>query len=348
MVRANRRALKRTNPSRGIAAGADLVVGAVVGGVVKAAVGAAGRTAAKVKVDSMRVALISNPISGSGRSEAAAIAIERELSARGWTCVRVPTERAAPERWLDPTLRAVDAAVVAGGDGALRMVAPSAARLGVPLWHAPCGTENLFARAFGMSRDPRAISRAIEARDTHRVDLADANGVPFAIMASVGFDAEVVHALAARRTGAITRWSYAGPILEVLRAWRPPELAWHVDGEREELGRGMVVVGNLRQYGCGLNPAARAQGDDGLLDAVFIPASSALELLPWIPLLWTGLHLRHPALRERRGAEIVLDSAAPALVQIDGDAAPIGAVGRLSLRSQPGALSLLRAPRARL
>ncbi len=320
----------------------------VVVSVAGVAAGAAATIAANVKVDSMQVALISNPISGSGRSEATAIAIERELSARGWTCVRIPTERAAPERWLDPALSAADAAVVAGGDGALRMVASSAARLGVPLWHAPCGTENLFARAFGMSRDPRVISRAIEMRQTHRVDLADASGVPFAIMASVGFDAEVVHTLAARRTGAITHWSYARPILEALRAWRAPELAWQVDGEREELGRGMVVVGNLPQYGGRLNPAARAQGDDGLLDAVFIPANSAVELLPWIPLLWTGLHLRHPALRERRGAEIVLDSAEPVLVQVDGDAAPLGAVRRLSLRSRPDALSLLRAPSKRL
>jgi diacylglycerol kinase family enzyme len=81
---------------------------------------------------------------------------------------------------------------------------------------------------------------------------------------------------------------------------------------------------------------------------VFIPANSAVELLPWIPLLWTGLHLRHPALRERRGAEIVLDSAEPVLVQVDGDAAPLGAVRRLSLRSRPDALSLLRAPSKRL
>jgi diacylglycerol kinase (ATP) len=292
----------------------------------------------------MQVAVISNPVSGSGRSAATAAAIEREIAARGWTCVRVATERAEPAQWLDPTLGSVDAAVVAGGDGALRMVAPSAARLSVPLWHAPCGTENLFARAFGMSRDPQVIVRAIEARIIHRVDLADANGVPFAIMASLGFDAAVVHALAARRRGGITRWSYAMPILEVVRDWRPPELAWQIDGERELLGRGMVVVGNLPHYARGLNPAARAVGDDGLLDAVFIPAGSALELLPWIPLLWTGVHLRHPALRERRGAEIVLESAPASPFQLDGDAVEGGAVGRLSLRSRPGALSLLRAP----
>ena len=291
----------------------------------------------------MRVAVVFNPISGSGRAAEVAAVLERELAARGWDCVRVPTERAGPGRWLEPAIGSVDAAVVAGGDGALRMVAPSAARLGVPLWHAPCGTENLFARAFGMSCDARAIVRAVEARDIHRIDLAEANGTAFTIMASVGFDAAVVHALAAQRTGAITRLSYARPILDAARAWRAPELSWEVDGERESLGRGMVVVGNLPQYGRGLDPAARARCDDGQLDAVFIPAASALGLLPWIPLLWTGLHLRHPALRERRGAEIRLEAAESVLLQIDGDPAPTDALREVVLRARPAALSLLRA-----
>ena len=226
----------------------------------------------------------------------------------------------------------------------MRLVAPTAARSGVPVWHAPCGTENLFARTFSMSRDPRVIVRAIEGREVQRVDLADAAGTPFAIMASIGFDAEVVHALSARRSGVISHWSYAQPILGAMRTWQPAELGWEIEGERETLGRGMVVVGNFRHYGGRLNPAAEAAFDDGLLDAVFIPAKSAFELLPWVPLLWTGLHLRHPLLRVRRGASINIEASKPVLVQLDGDAGPMGAVQRLQLGVDPGALAVLRAP----
>lgn len=290
----------------------------------------------------MRVALVYNPISGSGRSEGVARAIAREFTGRGWNSLLVPTERSDPSSWLAPALVGADAVVVAGGDGAIRLVSDHAARAGVPLWHAPCGTENLFARAFGMTNDPAAIARAVESRRTRAIDLADADGVPFAIMASIGFDADVVHALAAMRRGAISHWSYAAPIVRTLRSWRPGELRWEIDGERESLGRGMVVVGNLRHYGARLNPAADAVDDDGLLDAVFIPADSAAALAPWIPLLWTGLHRRHPLLRERRGASVVLDSSAPALVQIDGDPAPLGAVSRVAIAVRRGALAVLR------
>lgn len=290
----------------------------------------------------MRVAVLYNPVSGAGRSETTARRLESRLRGRGWKPELVPTQRGEPEKWLEPALEHAAACVVAGGDGAMRLVAPSVGRRGVPVWHAPCGTENLFARAFGMSADPSAVIGAIDRRDVRRVDLADANGVPFAIMASVGFDADVVHALSARRTGAITHWSYAAPIVGALRSWRPSELSWEVDGERERLGKGMAVVGNLRHYGGRLNPAAEARCDDGLLDAVFIPADSALALLPWLPLLWTGLHLRHPMVRQRRAERIVLEASEPVLVQLDGDAGPMGAVRRLELRALPAALAVLQ------
>lgn len=290
----------------------------------------------------MQVVIVYNPVSGTGRSAEVARNLGRELSARGIACRLVATERAEPERWLEPALVAADAVIVAGGDGALRLVAASAARRSIPLWHAPCGTENLFARSFGMTADPGDIARALEGGQTGSVDLGDADGSAFAIMVSIGFDAAVVRALADRRTGGITRLSYAGPIIRTMRSWRATELAWTIDGEREELGRGMAVVGNLRAYGARLNPAAGASAEDGVLDAVFLPARTAIDLLPWIPQLWTGLHRRNPALRERRGSEIVLESASRAPMQYDGDAWPAGAVSRVALGVRPGALKVLR------
>lgn len=295
----------------------------------------------------MSVALLFNPISGSGRALVVAQALERGLSASGHRVVLVPTERRDPAIWLRPLLRDATALVVAGGDGAVRLAASEAARAEVPLWHAPCGTENLFARAFGMRADARAIVAALAGGRSRAIDLGSAGETPFAIMGSVGFDAEVVHALAARRRGGISHLSYAGPILEQLAQWRPRPLAWTVDGEREQLGPGLVVVGNLPDYGVGLNPAAGARPDDGQLDAVYLPAERAIDLLPWLPLLRLGLHVRLPWMRERRGAEIVLEAPAEARLQVDGDAVERPSSGReIVFRASPGALRvLLPAPR---
>lgn len=289
----------------------------------------------------MRIVIVFNPVSGSGRSAAVAERLARELAQRGLACARVPTERRDPSDWLDPALVGADLLLVAGGDGTIRMTAASAARAGVAVWHAPCGTENLFARAFGMSHNADAIARAIGAWRTRRIDLGDAGGVSFAIMASAGFDAAVVRRLSQARVGAISHWSYAMPILRAMGSWRAPEVEWVIDGERESLGRGLVVVGNMREYGARLNPAAEAKPDDGLLDAVFLPSERAVDLLPWLPLLWTGLHLRHPALRVRRAALVAIECSEPTEVQFDGDPGPDGAVERLTLSVRRGALSVL-------
>jgi diacylglycerol kinase family enzyme len=294
----------------------------------------------------MAIAVVFNPISGSGRAERFASGLRDALEREGWIIELVPTERAPASEWLEPHLPGKDAVVVVGGDGAVRLVAPEAARAGVPLWHAPCGTENLFARAFGMSRSAADLSAALRRRATREIDLAAVEREggardDFVIMASVGFDAAVVHALSATRRGGISHLSYARPIIASLGAWRPSRIAWTVDGEREDLGEGMVVVGNLPDYGARLNPAAGAVCDDGELDAVFIPARAALDLLPWVPLLWTGLHRRHPLLRERRGRRIELLLSPQAELQLDGDAAPGGQDGRLAFSLSERRLSVL-------
>ncbi len=279
----------------------------------------------------MRVAVLYNPIAGAGRAERMARQIEVALRAAGFAVLAIPTQQDRAEDWLRPALTGVEALVVVGGDGAVRMAAPEAARAGIPLWHAAGGTENLFARFMRMSADPSAIVAALRALQVWEIDLGSANGAPFSIMASIGFDADVVHALAANRRGAISHWSYLAPIVRTMRLWKPPALTWTVDGVREELGQGMIVVGNLPNYGVRLNPTPDALPDDGLLDGVFLPAKGALEVASWIPYLWTGLHRRHRQVRVRRGRVFEIQASVPARLQLDGDAAG-DALGREAYR----------------
>ena len=57
----------------------------------------------------------------------------------------------APGDWdPDAFIENKDAVVVVGGDGTLQSMTSAARRAGTPLYHAPFGTENLFARELGM------------------------------------------------------------------------------------------------------------------------------------------------------------------------------------------------------
>ena len=77
-----------------------------------------------------------------------------------------------------------------------------------------------------MTRSAPALLAALEARRILEVDVGLANDHPFLLMASVGFDADVVHDLAARRGNSISHLSYLPPIIEIL-----PSLADHDDQE---------------------------------------------------------------------------------------------------------------------
>jgi len=300
----------------------------------------------------MTVVVVYNPVSGRGRAEAAARALADELARAEIATRIVASRREEPAEWLRPELPDASAVVVAGGDGAVRLVSREAARASLPLWQLPLGTENLFARAFGMSGEAVAIVAALRAGRAREIDVglaafAGAGGAAaaeqhFAIMASVGFDAEVVHALGRTRAGRIRHASYIAPLLESLGSWKPAELAWEIDGEVESLGRGIVIVGNLPEYGVRLNPTSSAVPDDRALDAVFIPASSPLAALAWMPLLRAGLHARHPEVRFRRGARIGLFASGPVRLQLDGDPAGDGAGHReLAFRIAPERLRVL-------
>jgi diacylglycerol kinase family enzyme len=215
---------------------------------------------------------------------------------------------------------AFDLVVVVGGDGAMRLASGAAGRTSTPLYHFPLGTENLFAREFRKSRSAERLFAAIERFEVRNFDLGIANNRKFLIMASIGFDAEVVHDLAKGRRSGISHLSYAPPILRQFVRWRAPVLRVRVDGETIVDGRrGTVIIANSRQYALRVDPATRADMTDGLLDVVFLPARSVLGVLRWSIACRFRWHLGGTSAIYRCGREIEVISEAPVRYQLDGD-----------------------------
>ncbi|MCP4939607.1 MAG: acylglycerol kinase family protein, partial [Phycisphaeraceae bacterium] len=149
----------------------------------------------------MSTLVIYNPISGAGRALQSATNLERAAADAGLEVVLMPTRAEPPAAWLREPLASHDRLVVVGGDGAVRAAAAEAAHADVPLVHLPAGNENLFAREFEMTDDVDEVVRRLRDGVVQRVDLASAaaDGGPaetMVLMASVGFDADVVHDLA--------------------------------------------------------------------------------------------------------------------------------------------------------
>lgn len=291
-----------------------------------------------------RILLIANPVSGGGRAARLAERLAQTLAPDVKEARVLHTSPGDARPWLAPELSGIDLAIVVGGDGAVRQSAPLLAEFGVNLWHAPAGTQNLFARSLGMRGDDRAILKALERGVTHEIDLAlatplgmtDSKPEPFLLMASCGFDADVVSRLAAVRRGPISHFSYAAPILSTLRHFTPVGVHIECDGQALLSGQPTVgaIVANSPRYAIGLNPIPAARMDDHRLHAAILPGRSALSSLSWAVRCRFG---RPPA--SVSAPHLRVRCERPCLWQLDGDAAPWPAVEGVEFR-----LSHLRVP----
>ncbi len=300
----------------------------------------------------MSVLVIFNPISGAGRARGLAEAAADAARARGLDVELLPTSPGPADAWLREPIRGRRALVVVGGDGAVRFASPEAARAEVPLVHCPAGNENLFAREFGMTAVASEVAETLASGQVRRIDLVRAivdgrDDETVAIMASFGFDAEVVHDLASVRTGTVNNLSYVRPILRRMRAFDPPRISAWVDGEAVAEGiPGMVVVANSRQYASRLDPARRAVMDDGLIDLVLLPARSVSDLLGWMVRMRFGAHMRDPRLIYRTGRRIELRLDPSSVWQADGDPPRASEpTGHIRFEVEPGVLPILQPPR---
>ena len=289
----------------------------------------------------MRVMVIYNPISGRGKSCRLALAIAELLLCTPCDVELVQTQPSSPERWLKPKMQCnPEAVVVVGGDGTLRQVASILVGTPIAVYHAACGTENLFAKSMGMLSPPEVVVTSIEAGNTRTVDTATANGEYMLLMASVGFDAGVVTDLAKHRGTSITHLSYIAPIIRQLFNWNPPKISIAVDGEELVTNKtGWAVIANSKAYARRLNPARDASMTDGKLDVVFLPMKGRFSLWKWIRLMKRGTHLHHPDAIHSLGKTISGQTTEPSPWQIDGD--PAGDASEMNITCLPNSLCVL-------
>lgn len=247
------------------------------------------------------------------------------------------------EPWGDRSgdLRAV---VAVGGDGTVRAVAGRLAGGNVPMAIVPAGTENLAARAFGFCVDAGRLAGAVMGGVIRRVDLGVIRraGMPehtFVVMASAGFDADVVEALHAARRGPISHASYLAPIGATAWRWRAPEVTVARTGGQPMRCRGGLVIANAPEYALRLNPARQADPSDGLLDVVSLRCRTAAGVVGWLARLAVSGPGAGASMGRDRGWRLRWDR--PVCLQADGDPVPGGPAVEADVAVLPGALPMV-------
>jgi diacylglycerol kinase (ATP) len=283
----------------------------------------------------VNVALLINPAARAGAHTGAATHAAERLRAHG---VRTALVSGGSAQESSELLRAaieagVDAVVVAGGDGTVRLAIQEVAGTGIPLGIIPAGTGNDFAATLGLRElDAAAAADAIAAGLTRDIDLArvvraDGTTEYFATVLASGFDSKVndrANAMTWPRGG--SRYNIAILCEFLTLAGIPYEVAYETaDGTREQVTGDLVMatVGNGRTYGGGIPICPDADPADGLLDLVLVRPAGRARLLRLLPRVYRGTHGSVPEVSMRRVRSVRLSSPG-VTAYADGD--PIGAL----------------------
>lgn len=259
-----------------------------------------------------------NPTSGTGKKRGELLSLVRRLKQHGFR-PRLFGSRHRLDRFLsDPDRRAATVCVVAaGGDGTVGDVVNRCH--GLPVAILALGTENLIARHLKLPADGAALADVIAAGNKRRLDAWTLNGRRFLIMAGFGFDAEIVRRTAERRSGNISKLTYAAPLWESLRDYAHPELRVFIDdGDRAEVA-GLMIAVSLPAYALGLQIAGSAEGDDGVLDLRLFERRSAFQMVRYFYKVMQGEHEALPDVQSVRARRFRVESDEPIPIQIDGD-----------------------------
>jgi len=313
-------------------------------------------TAFTLPSEADRVLILMNPRAGrrsaAGRTDRLAELLRhRGLGVKVFADVGEVTARA--NRLHDEgRLRAL---VGVGGDGTAAELA-NRTQPGVPITLLAAGTANLLARQFGLSTKPEQMAETIAGGNCQRIDAGQADGRVFLLMASCGFDADVVrqvHALrqSTRAGGHIGYAHYLKPILRSIRNYEYPPIRIYWDEpcrgaaqekSEEPLVARWVFAFNLPRYGWGLKLTPEAVATDGLLDVCTFRRGTLWHGLRYLAGVQLGS--RHRRLADcviRRAKRIRIASDRPVAYQLDGD--PGGQLP-LDVESLPGRLTLLVPP----
>ena len=309
------------------------------------------RAALRPPPEARALVLTVSPKSGRRSGDTAAQAIATELTADGYRVHRAADladlSRIATELHSTGELRAV---IACGGDGTAALVR-NHTPLEVPLVLVPMGTENLLANYLGQTAIPAAVLETIDRGVTAGLDLGVARSSMgrhyFHLMASAGFDAEVVRRLHDRRSGHITRLAYARPFLESIRSYEYPELRLYCDddlpGRSEPIPCRWATGFNLPLYARGWKLAPDAVGTDGLFDVCVFQRGSLFHGARYLWHVLRGSHLQLADVRIIRCRRFRVETMGTpeTAFQVDGD---YGGLVPLEAEILPGMLRVMVMP----
>jgi diacylglycerol kinase (ATP) len=233
--------------------------------------------------------------------------------------------------------------VAVGGDGTVHEVVNGLMRAGgkAALGVIPLGSGDDFAK---LLRPGDPVARLKQGQTTFFDIGRIASGTEtryFANGMDIGFGAH-----GARNVGRVPRFltgfgAYLGALVLTMMRYPVLRVRLQLDDEPpRELETAMTAVVNGTCFGGSFNVTPQALANDGLLDVLEVPGIGRLSILTLAQKILRGAHAGDPRVRMARARRVTIESAAPLLVEADGEI-PFEDARRLAIEVLPGALRVL-------
>lgn len=212
-----------------------------------------------------RATVLVNPVARSVTRRFDAEGAMRFLAARGVEAILDYPESTAASA-AKSAERGDDVLFVVGGDGTLRQAAAGLAGSETALAAIPAGTTNVWAKEAGIPHGVRTAFESHLSGQRVAIDLGRANGEPFLLMASAGWDAAVVERVDHRLKARTGQLAYIAATMTRLTGFRTTHAHFRSGLLQWDIPLAVAIISNTRLYGGLVQPSPLASATDGLLD----------------------------------------------------------------------------------
>lgn len=207
--------------------------------------------------------------------------------------------------------------LAAGGDGTVNEVINGLRNSPLPLAVYPLGTTNVLAAEIGMSSDPADFAHTLACRIIKPAWPAEIGDRRFALMAGIGFDAQVVNAVDERLKHFWGKGAYIVAACQRLVHHRHRRYTLTIDGIIHEAAAAVIAKG--RYYGGRMVVAPKARITDPWLSVCLLAGGRRQDIIRYAVALACGTLPRQPDITIIRAREVIVDGPAGDPIQIDGD-----------------------------
>jgi YegS/Rv2252/BmrU family lipid kinase len=225
-----------------------------------------------------------------------------------------------------------------GGDGTVQRCVDELAGTDVAVAILPAGTANQLATSLGIPADLAEAVRIGCTGGRRRLDLGKVNGEHFAVMAGVGFDAEMI---SDADRGAKSRLGQLAYVAAAVRHTRGSATRVRVSVDGADWFRGdasCVLIGNVGTISGGIRAFDDARPDDGWLDVGVTTATGPVQWARVLARMASSRSDRSPLIRITRARKIKIQLSEPRRYELDGGART--RTTRIKARVLPGAITI--------